>query len=363
MLGDQFLVVGVRRHRHRPGVRDPHRNGAQPDDLAHSEPLGQQSHRRDEPFPPEVGFEAREQEERGADAVMEGVEVELGVFVGREVVGLERHQRAARAVVQQFVDGERGHQFGVERVLEVRCSQLHRRDRRRRTPPARGSSPDRGHRPRQLGRRELQFVHPGGLRLILLLVGRVRVPVRRSVFGHLPRLLDHQCPTCTNAAAARQRFPVQSGRIARHAHLGGDGRRRHVADGVVGRLRPAESAAGTVGGHRPGPGADRRCGRTRPPYRGDIPGRRGHPRLHGVGTALVHRRSGSHGGTLPGRWDRGRLRPGVPGRGRLVGDVAGDGGVPGSALGRRRGSAGRLRDRAGEPGRLGTHRSAGGLRR
>ena len=82
MVGDQFLVVGVGRHGDGARVRDRHRDGAQPDDLAHPEPLGQQSHRRDEPFPPQVGFQAREQQERGADAVVQGVEVELGIVVG-----------------------------------------------------------------------------------------------------------------------------------------------------------------------------------------------------------------------------------------------------------------------------------------
>jgi hypothetical protein len=50
---------------------------------------------------------------------VQGVQVELGVLVVGEVVGLEGHQWAPGPVIQQFVDGERRHQLGVQRVLEV----------------------------------------------------------------------------------------------------------------------------------------------------------------------------------------------------------------------------------------------------
>ena len=83
------------------------------------EPFGQQPDRRDEALPAQIRLHAREQEERGSDAVVQGVQAELGFLVMGEVVGLERHQRPPRPVVQQFVDGERRHQLGVQRVLQV----------------------------------------------------------------------------------------------------------------------------------------------------------------------------------------------------------------------------------------------------
>ena len=100
-------------------MRHGHRDRAQTDDPANAEPLGQQPHRRDEPFPAQVRLHAGEQQKRRADAVVQRVQVELGFLVVGEMVGLERHQRPPRPVVQQFVDGERRHQLGVQRVLEV----------------------------------------------------------------------------------------------------------------------------------------------------------------------------------------------------------------------------------------------------
>jgi hypothetical protein len=81
-------------------MRHRHGNGAQPDDLTYAESLGEQPHRCDEPLPPQVRFHAGEQKERRADGVVQRVEVQFRVVVVREVVGLERHQRSTRPVVQ-----------------------------------------------------------------------------------------------------------------------------------------------------------------------------------------------------------------------------------------------------------------------
>ncbi len=119
VVGDQFLVVGVRGEHDGAGVRHRHRDGAEADHPPHRELLGEQPHRGDEPLPPQVRFQAGQQQERRAHVVVQRVQVQLGFFVAGEVVGLERHQRPAGPVVEQLVDGEGGHQFGVEGVLEV----------------------------------------------------------------------------------------------------------------------------------------------------------------------------------------------------------------------------------------------------
>jgi hypothetical protein len=169
VLGDELLVVGVGRHGDRAGVRHGHRYRAEPDHLANPEPFGQQPNGGDEPFPPQVWFQPGEQQKRRADGVVPRVEAQLGVVVMGEVVGLERHQRPPRPVVQQLVDRERRHQLGVQRVLQVRRGELdgvagvreplEGVDQHRATTVCRG----------QLGRRELQLVHPGLFRLIVLL--------------------------------------------------------------------------------------------------------------------------------------------------------------------------------------------------
>ena len=144
VVGDQLLVVGVGGQRDRAGVRHRHRDGAQPDRLADAQPLGQQPYRGDEALPAQVRLHAREQQERRPDAVVQRVQAQLGFLVVGEVVGLERHQRPPRPVVQQFVDGERRHQLGVQRVLQVLRRPAGSRARRPRSPPGRGSSPARG---------------------------------------------------------------------------------------------------------------------------------------------------------------------------------------------------------------------------
>ncbi len=169
VVGDQLLVVGVRRHRDRAGVRHRHRDGAQPDHLPHAEPFGQQPHRGDEPLPAQVRLHAREQQKRCPDAVVQGVQVQLGFLVVGEVVGLERHQRPPRPVVQQFVDGERRHQLGVQRVLQVLGGQPDRvpgvREALQGVDHHRPAAVRRG----QLRRGELQLVHPGLVGLVVLL--------------------------------------------------------------------------------------------------------------------------------------------------------------------------------------------------
>ena len=68
-------------------------DGAEPDRLPNPEPLGQQAHRGDEPFPFQVRLHSGQQQERCAHAVAQCVEVEGGILVAGEVVGLEGHHR------------------------------------------------------------------------------------------------------------------------------------------------------------------------------------------------------------------------------------------------------------------------------
>jgi len=99
---------------------------------------------------------------------VQGVQVELGFLVGGEVVSLERHQRPARPIIQEFVDGERRDQLGVQAVLQVLSGQ-----------PNRVSGVGKAlegvdqHRPAAIGRGQLrrgklQLIHPGVLGLIVL---------------------------------------------------------------------------------------------------------------------------------------------------------------------------------------------------
>ena len=106
VIGDQFTVVGVCGHRHRPGVRNRHGDGAQADGLAHTQPLGQQTNRGDKPLPLQVRLHARQQQKGRAQAVAQCVEVQSGIVVIGEVIDLEGHQRPAGPVIQQVVNGE-----------------------------------------------------------------------------------------------------------------------------------------------------------------------------------------------------------------------------------------------------------------
>jgi hypothetical protein len=146
-----------------------HRNGSQTDDPPDGQSLGQQAHRRDEPLPPQIRLQACEQQKRRADTVVQRVKVEFGLLVVGEMVGLERHQRTPGPVVEQFVDRKGRHQFGVQGVLQVLGGQLD-------GVPGVGKALQGvdQHRPaavggRQLRSRELQLVHPGLVRLVLLL--------------------------------------------------------------------------------------------------------------------------------------------------------------------------------------------------
>ena len=160
VVGDEIAIVRVRRHRHRPGVRNRHRDGAQADGAADPQAFGEQTNRGDEAFPLQVRLQTGQQQKRSTETVAQREEVELRILVVGEVVGLEGHQRPTGPVVQQVVDGERGDEFGVHRVLEVIGGQpdgvprvgeaLKGMDQHR--PAAVGG--------RQLGGRKLQFVHP-----------------------------------------------------------------------------------------------------------------------------------------------------------------------------------------------------------
>ena len=141
-----------------------------PDGLPNAETLGQQPHRGDEPLPLEVRLHAGQQQERRADTVVQGVQTELGIVVVGEVIGLERHQRPPRAVVEQLVDRERRHQLGVQAVFQVAGGEP---DRVTGVGKAfQGVYQDRAAaiRRRQLGRRELELVHAVLLRNVRLVV-------------------------------------------------------------------------------------------------------------------------------------------------------------------------------------------------
>ena len=106
MTRNEIAVARMRRHRHRPGMRNRHRDGAQPDGSPDPEPFGEQAHRGDEPLPLQIRLQPRQQQKRCTEAVAQSVETELGLLVMREVVGLEGHHRPTGPVVQQVVDGD-----------------------------------------------------------------------------------------------------------------------------------------------------------------------------------------------------------------------------------------------------------------
>ncbi|SLH73871.1 Uncharacterised protein [Mycobacteroides abscessus subsp. abscessus] len=178
MIGDQAAVGGMRGDAQRARVRNRHRNRAEPDAAAHPQLLGEQPHRRGELLPPQIRFQTGQEQERRARGVAQRPQVQLRFGIVGEVIGLERHQRTARTVVQQLVDIERGDKFALQALAQVRGRQAH-------GVPGVGEALQSVHQDRaravggrQLRSGELQFVHSR------LVVHRVLLPARSTTSGY-----------------------------------------------------------------------------------------------------------------------------------------------------------------------------------
>jgi hypothetical protein len=95
-----------------------------PDREPDVETLDEVVHRDDEPLPRHVGLGALEQQERRALGVGHRVQLERRLVVGLPVVGVEDHQRPARAIVEELVDVEGRDQLVVEGLQQVITQQL-----------------------------------------------------------------------------------------------------------------------------------------------------------------------------------------------------------------------------------------------
>ncbi len=107
-------------------MRNGHRDRPETDGSTDAELFGEQAHSGGELLPPQIRFHTGQQQERRAGSILDGIEVQFGSVVVREMIGLERHRRPTGPVVDQLVYIERCDQLRFQALAQVSRRQLHR---------------------------------------------------------------------------------------------------------------------------------------------------------------------------------------------------------------------------------------------